>query len=86
MKVKDKILTILHSVKPEANFEQSNDYIGDGLLDSFDIILLIAEIDKTFAISVDGSDVLPDNFMTVDTIAILLEEKYLPQHENQEQF
>lgn len=42
------------------------------MLDSFDIVSLVSELDKQFEISIDGLDILPENFMSVDSIVGLL--------------
>ncbi len=71
----DKLISILTELRPEFDFTQSNDFIGDGLLDSFDMISLVSELDKEFAISIDGVDIVPDNFKNLQTIAELLTKK-----------
>ena len=42
------------------------------LLDSFDVVTLVTALDEEYKISIDGLDVLPDNFSTVNTIVVLL--------------
>ena len=54
---------------PEFDFESSTDFIEDGYLDSFDLVTLVAELDETYGISIDGLDIIPENFMSVETIA-----------------
>jgi aryl carrier-like protein len=39
--MKSKILLILQETRPESDFDQSENFIADGLLDSFDMIVLI---------------------------------------------
>lgn len=65
----EKIMEILKELRPEFDFSDSEDFIEDGYLDSFDLVTLVAELDETFGISIDGLDVVPENFMTVETIA-----------------
>jgi acyl carrier protein len=67
-----KILNILSEIRPEFDFSESSDYIAEGLLDSFDIIQLVASLDAEFNISIGGMDILPENFTSVDTIIQLL--------------
>lgn len=66
------LLSILKSIRPEADFAGSNDFIEDGLLDSFDVVTLVGTLDKTFKISISGVDIVPENFKNVDAIAALL--------------
>ena len=71
--MKDRIINILTELRPEFDFTQEGvDFIEDGMLDSFDLITLVSELDSTFGISIDGVDILPENFCSVDAIANLL--------------
>jgi acyl carrier protein len=63
---------ILHSIRPEVDFTLSSHFIEDGLLDSFDMVTLVATLDKTYGISIDGVDIVPENFQNIETIAALL--------------
>ena len=71
----DKIVNILSGIRPEFDFTQSQDFIADGFLDSLDVVMLVTELDKQFSISIDGMDIIPDNFKNVDSIKALLEKK-----------
>lgn len=71
--MKEQIIKILTELRPEFNFTQEGaDFIEDGMLDSFDLVTLVSELDSTFGISIDGVDILPENFSSVDAIANLL--------------
>lgn len=67
-----KILKVLLEIRPEGEFLQSDNFISDGLLDSFDIVILVAELDKLFGISIDGIDIISENFQNLDTITNLI--------------
>jgi len=71
----NKIASILSEIRPEFDFTASEDFINDGLLDSFDMISLVSELDKTFSISIDGVDIIPENFRSIKTITDLLAKK-----------
>ena len=68
----EKILEMLKEIKPEQDFETSTNFIDDGMLDSFDIITLISMLEEEYNIEVDGLDILPENFETVDAIIGLI--------------
>lgn len=71
--MKEKIIKILAELRPEFDFTQKGvDFIEEGMLDSFDLITLVNELDKAFGISIDGVDILPENFCSVDAITNLL--------------
>lgn len=65
----DTIKKILEEIRPEFDFAASDDFIEDGYLDSFDLVTLVSELDSTFGISIDGLDIIPENFVSVDAIA-----------------
>ena len=63
---------ILKSIRPEFDFTTSTDFIRDGMLDSFDLVTLVADLDKAYRISIDGVDIIPEHFMSIATISSLL--------------
>lgn len=68
----EEIIKILNEIRPEENFENSSDFIEEGLLDSFDVVNLVSRLDQTFKISIDGVDILPKNFKNVESIMSLI--------------
>lgn len=42
------------------------------MLDSFDVVSLVDSLDTEFNIVIDGVDILPENFCSVDSIKSLL--------------
>ncbi|MCC3217901.1 MULTISPECIES: acyl carrier protein [Chryseobacterium] len=70
--MKNKIIEILNSVRPEFDFSQETDFISRGLLDSFDMVSLVTTLDEQFSISIDGTDILPENFETLESIENVL--------------
>ena len=70
--MREKIISILSELRPEFDFNESLNFIEEGMLDSFDIINLVTTLDSEFGISIDVMDVLPDNFSSVERIEALL--------------
>ncbi len=68
-----KIIDILSIIRPETDFTSSNNFIEDGFLDSLDIVTLVSELDKAFSISIDGMDIVPENFKNTGAIEKLLQ-------------
>ena len=66
--MREKILEILQDLRPELDFTESNDFIEDGYLDSFDMIVLISQLDKNYDISILGEDIIPENFSNIENI------------------
>ena len=70
-----KIIDLLQELYPEHadEFTESDDFISDGLLDSFDIQTLFSTIDEEYGVTLNGSDLAPQNFSSVESIRDLLE-------------
>jgi acyl carrier protein len=70
--LKDNIIKILSEIRPEFEFSENVNFIEQGMLDSFDIVSLVAELDSTFQISIKGTEIIPENFSSVAKIEDLL--------------
>jgi acyl carrier protein len=71
-KMKEQIIKILSELRPEFDFTQSANFIDEGMLDSFDVVTLVTTLDEKFGISISGTDILPENFESVEKIEALL--------------
>lgn len=70
--MENKIINFLTEIRPEFDFSKSSNFIESGMLDSFDILQLVVSLDSEFGISIDGMDILPENFSSVNSISQLL--------------
>ena len=77
----NNLLDVLNKIRPEINYLESQDFIKEGLLDSFDIVTLVAELEEQFGIFIDGEDVTPENFKNLETLESLIR-RYLNNHES----
>lgn len=68
-----EIYEMLKDIRPEFDFEESEDFIEDGFLDSFDIVTLVDEIEGKFSVLIDGMEILPENFNNISAICNLIE-------------
>ena len=62
----------MSNIRPEFDFTEDVNFIEEGMLDSFDVVTLVSDLDTTFGISIDGVDIVPENFSSVDAIINLL--------------
>ena len=67
------IAQILKDVRPDVDYGASADFIADGLLDSLDIIKLVAELETNYAVSIDGNEIASRNFFDVASIEKLVQ-------------
>ena len=70
--MKEKILNLLIEIRPEYDFKQSSNFIEEGLLDSLGIVSLVVSLDEEFGVSIGLEDVLPENFLNIESISQLL--------------
>jgi acyl carrier protein len=66
------VAEILKEIRPEFDFTTSDDFIADGMLDSYDMVTLVATLDKTYSISISGVEIVPENFKNLKAIEALL--------------
>lgn len=67
-----KLLDILKDIRPEFDFTQSENFIEDGYLDSFDLVTLVAAIEKEYGIKIKGTDIVPEHFCSLAAIGQLV--------------
>jgi len=71
--VVEQIIEILKDINPEIDYENETSLIDDSLLDSFDIVSLVGELNDTFDINITVVDLIPENFNSAAAIAALVE-------------
>lgn len=69
----EKIRELLVDTRPEYSFKEDVDFIESGMLDSFDVITLVAELEEEFDVQIDGEDIVPENFCSIEVIKNLIE-------------
>ena len=70
---KKQLIEILASVRPDVNFQEEDALIDDEILSSFDIIVMVSEINVQYGIEIRVDDLLPENFNSVDALLELIE-------------
>jgi methoxymalonate biosynthesis acyl carrier protein len=73
------IIEILDGIRPDCNFTESEDFVEDGLLDSFDVVTLVTELEANFSVSITGTDIIPENFRSLPAIESLLDKSGVRQ-------
>lgn len=69
----DKLMRILSELSSDIDFETEDALIDGGLLDSFDIVTLVAEIDDAFGIEIPAEALIPENFNSAKAIFALIQ-------------
>lgn len=70
--MKNNILKILKDLRPEFDFSERSDFFEEGLLDSFDLISFVSELEGFYKVSIKGTDIVPENFKNLESIELLL--------------
>ena len=58
------LLELLKEIKGDIDFEKETDLVDEGLLDSLEIVTIIASIEEKFGIEIDPDEIDPDNFQS----------------------
>ena len=69
----EKLLAVLKTVRPDVDFANEKKLIDDGILDSFDIIQTVMELNDAFDVDINVEDLEPDNFNTVEAMWELIQ-------------
>ena len=70
----EELMKILEQVKPDVDFETETALIDDGILESFDIIAIVNEINDTFDVEITVAHLKPVNFNSAEAIWNLIQE------------
>jgi len=64
----EKLLEILKGIRPDVDFANETALIDDGILDSFDVVSIISELDEAFDVQIRINELDPENFNSMDSI------------------
>lgn len=70
--IMEKILQILKSIRSDIDFENETKLIDDGLLDSFDIVSIVAELCAEYDITITIDQLEPENFNSASAMLDLV--------------
>jgi acyl carrier protein len=69
----DTLLEILQELHDDIDFDTHETLIDDKVIDSFDIITLIAEVDDRIGVTIPPEELVPENFNSYRAIGKLIE-------------
>lgn len=69
----EKLLELLKGIRPDVDFENETALIDDGILDSFDVVSIISEIDEVFDVQIRINELDPENFNSMESIWNLIQ-------------
>jgi acyl carrier protein len=68
-----KLLEILEELKPDVDFETEKGLIDNAILDSFDIVQLVQNLNEAFDIEITPKDIVPENFNSAESLQKMVE-------------
>ena len=63
-----ELIEILENQHPEVDFDTCTTLIDDKILDSFDIITIISEINEEFDVVIPAEEIIPENFNSAQAL------------------
>lgn len=69
----EKLLEILDELHPDVDFETEEHLIDNKILDSFDIVTIVAEIDAEYDVAIPAEELIPENFNSAKALYALVE-------------
>lgn len=69
----EQLLELLKGVRPDVDFENETALIDDGILDSFDVVSIISEIDNVYGVQIRINELDPENFNSAEAILNLVQ-------------
>jgi len=68
----DEIIAILKELHPDVDYETNTALVDDRIIDSFDIISIVAEIDDRLDVQIPAEEIIPENFNSAAALAALV--------------
>ena len=64
----EELIEILEDLHPEVDFDTCDTLVDDKILDSFDIISVISEINEEFDVVIPAEEIIPENFNSAQAL------------------
>lgn len=69
-----ELMEILEELRPDIDFETETQLVTGGLLESFDIVTLVTQINEAFDIEIKTHHLVPKNFDSAQAMLALIEQ------------
>ncbi|MGN1205364.1 MAG: phosphopantetheine-binding protein [Eubacterium sp.] len=66
--IRESILDILQELHEDVDFENEEQLVDNKVLDSFDLVTLVAELGEEFDVEITAKDFVTENFNSVDRL------------------
>ena len=69
----EELIEILMDIDPDVDYETCDTLVEDGILTSFEMVMLVTEINQRMGVSIPPEDIIPENFASAQKIYELIE-------------
>lgn len=69
----DEIIDILMDLHDDVDYETCETLIDDKILDSFDIVSIVSEVDDRLDVRIPPEEIIPENFNSAKALWALIE-------------
>ena len=69
----ETLIEILQELHPEVDFRTCHTLVEDKIIDSFDIVSLVAEIHSEFDVVIPLEEIIPENFNSAEALYRLIQ-------------
>jgi D-alanine--poly(phosphoribitol) ligase subunit 2 len=69
----EDLLEILEELHDDVDYETCTTLIDDKILDSFDIVTIVAEVNNVFDVQIPAEELQPENFNSAQALYALIE-------------
>ena len=70
--MENELREILEEIRPDIDFDAETQLIDAGILDSFDIVTLVAEINARLDIAIPAEELIPENFNSAEAMLAMV--------------
>jgi len=63
----------LNELHPYVDFMTAEGLIDGGILDSFDVVTIVAEVDDAYDVQIPAEELVPENFNSAQALFALIE-------------
>lgn len=69
----EELIKKLNEIRPDVDFTKETKLIDNGVLDSFDIISIVGELNETFDVEIEVDDLEAENFNSAEAMWQLIQ-------------
>lgn len=69
----EQLLKIMKEIRMDVDFEKETQLIDDDILDSFDIVSIVSEVNDQFNVEININDLTPENFNSAQALYELIQ-------------